>query len=151
MGMAVSMAAMMAPTAAPFFVAFGRDTKRPAAVAITIAVYVAMWALIGAAAGLLMAQVMLPPSTLGTVLAIAVASVYVLMPWSRWARTQCRAMCRREERGSGLRNALLEGSTYAMCCVMCTAGVMGALVVLGMTNVVLMAAAASAMLVYKLI
>ena len=34
--MAVSMAAMMVPTAAPFFLAYGRDTRRPVAIATVV-------------------------------------------------------------------------------------------------------------------
>jgi len=48
------MAAMMVPTAAPFFFVYGRDTRRPAAVLITVLIYVAVWAAIGAIAGVAM-------------------------------------------------------------------------------------------------
>jgi len=147
MAMAISMAAMMTPTAAPFFVAFGRDTRRPAAVAAVVGVYVVAWALIGAAAGLVMDQVMLPSSTLVAVAAVAVAGLYMLMPWSLRARERCREMCRRGARGSAVR----DGVAYTASCVVCTAGVMAALLVLGMANIVLMAVAAGVMLVYKLI
>ena len=147
MGMAISMAAMMTPTAAPFFVAFGRDTRRPWAIATVVAVYVAVWALIGAAVGLLMDQVMLPSSTLLGIAAVAIAGLYLVTPWSRRARERCREMCRQRARGSVLR----EAAAYAGSCVVCTAGVMAALLVLGMANIVLMAVAAGVMLVYKLI
>ena len=147
MGMAVSMAAMMAPTAAPFFVAYGRDTRKPAGIAAVVLIYVAVWALIGLAAGALMDRVMMPASPVVIGAALAFALIYALMPWSRWARERCREMCRHEARGAALR----EGTTYAACCVACSAGVMVALVVLGMANVLLLAAAAGVMLVYKLI
>jgi Predicted metal-binding integral membrane protein (DUF2182) len=150
MGMAFAMSAMMAPTAAPFFVALGRDTRRTGAVALVVALYLAVWAAIGAGADVLMSRVMLPSSTLVGALAIAFAAAYALSPWSRWARARCRAMCRSELRSPGLRGALLDGSKYAACCVVCTAGVMASLVVLGMSNVLLIGLAAAAMLVYKL-
>jgi hypothetical protein len=54
--MAASMAAMMVPTAAPFFFAYGRDTRRPAAVVITLLIHVADWAAIGAIADFAMGQ-----------------------------------------------------------------------------------------------
>ncbi len=60
MGLALSMAAMMGPTAAPFFVAFGRDTKRIEAVAMMVVLYLAVWALIGAGADLLMSRIRRP-------------------------------------------------------------------------------------------
>ena len=149
--MAISMAAMMAPTAAPFFVAFVRDTKRPLAVAATVVVYVAVWAVIGAGAGLLMSQLMLPSSALIAVLAVGLAALYMLMPWSRWAQARCQAMCRRETRRTGVLNTLVEAVTYTGCCVVCSAGVMGALLALGMSNVLVLIAAAAALLVYKVI
>lgn len=147
MGMAISMAAMMTPTAAPFFVAFGHDTRRPWALATVVAVYVVVWALIGAAVGLLMDQVMLPSSTLAGITAVALAGLYLLMPWSRRARERCREMCRLRARGS----VLQEAAAYANACVVCSAGVMAALLVLGMANVMLVAVAAGVMLAYKLI
>ena len=151
MGMALSMAAMMAPTAAPFFVAFGRDTRRIGPVALVVALYLAMWAVIGGGADLLMSQVMVPPSTLLATLAIAFAVAYALTPWSRWARARCRAMCRTDMRSPGLRGAVLDGCTYAVCCVVCSAGVMASILVLGMSNVVLLGFSAAILLVYKLI
>lgn len=150
-GMAISMAAMMAPTAAPFFVAFSRDSRRPAAVATIVAVYVAVWGVMGAAAGLLANQVMIPPSPILTVVAIGLAALYMAMPWSRWAQARCRAMCARDVRPAGFRATLLEGATYAGCCVLCSAGVMAALLVLGMSNVLLIAVGAAALLIYKVI
>ena len=145
--MALLMPAMMAPTAAPFFVAFGRDKKRPAAIAAVVLIYVAVWALVGAAAAALTDRVMMPSGPVVIGVAVALAVIYAVMPWSRWARDRCREMCRREARGPAVR----EGVTYAACCVLCTAGVMGALLVLGMSNLLLMAGAAAVMLVYKLI
>jgi predicted metal-binding membrane protein len=150
-GMAISMAAMMAPTAAPFFVAFGRDTRRPAAVAAIVAVYLTVWAVIGAAAGLLMSQVMIQPTLVVGAVAVGLAAIYMLTPWSRWAQARCRAMCAHEPRAAGLRGALVEGSTYAGCCVICSAGVMAVLVVLGTSSILLMGVAGAVLLVYKLI
>ena len=148
--MAGLMAAMMLPTAAPFFFACGRDTRRPSAVAIAVLIYLAIWGTIGAVADLVMNQVMMPSSALVAVAAVAVAVLYTLSPWSRGARARCREMCMRAPRGTGLRGALVDGSTYAACCLVCSAGVMAALVVLGMSNLLLIAAAAALLLVYKL-
>lgn len=145
MVMAASMAAMMAPTAAPFFVAYGRDTRRPAGVAAVVLIYVAVWAAIGLALDALLSQVMVPSSTLIAIGAIAFAGLYMLTPLSRAARERCRQMCRHEKRGSALR----EGASYAASCVVCSAGVMVALIVLGMTNVLVLAVGAAVMLVYK--
>jgi hypothetical protein len=150
MVMAASMAAMMVPTAAPFFFAYGRDTRRPAAVLITVLIYVAVWAAIGAIADFAMGQVVMPSSVIVAAAAVAFAVAWTLSPWSRRARALCREMCLRAPRASGLRGALLDGSAYAACCLVCSAGVTVALVVLAMSNVWLIVAAAATLLVFKL-
>lgn len=147
--MAAIMAAMMVPTAAPFFFAYGRDTRRPAAVVITIAIYIAVWGSIGALAGVLMNQVMIPSSLLVMAAAAAFAVLYTVSPWSRRARARCREMCLRAPRSESLRGAIVEGATYAACCLICSAGVMVALLLLGMSNIYLIVAAAVLLLVYK--
>jgi predicted metal-binding membrane protein len=149
MAMAGVMAAMMLPTAAPFFFAYGRDTRRPSGVVITVLVYVAVWGAIGAVADFVVNQAMVPSSARVTALAIAFAVLYTLSPWSRRARARCRELCMRAPRGAGPGGALVEGSTYAACCVVCSAGVMVALVVLGMSNPLFIAAAAGVLMVDK--
>jgi predicted metal-binding membrane protein len=101
--MAASMAAMMVPTAAPFFFAYGRDTRRPAAVVITVLIYVAGWAVIGAIADFAMGHAMMPSSPIVAAAAVAFGVVWTLSPWSRRARTRCREMCTRVPRATGLR------------------------------------------------
>ena len=149
MGMAVSMAAMMAPTAAPFFFAYGRDARRAAGVATVFVIYVATWAAIGLGVDFLMSQLMVPSSWVVTVVAIALAAAYTVTPWSRWARARCREMCCRALRGGRLRDAVSEGLAYTACCAVCSAGVMGAVLVLGMTDVVVVVVAAAVMLAVK--
>jgi len=147
MGMAIGMAAMMAPSAAPFFIAYGRDSRRPAAVAIAGLIYVAAWAAIGVAVDAVMSSLMLPSSVALDAAAVTVALVYTLTPWSRKARSRCREMCRHVTR----RGALAEGAAYTACCIVCSAGIMVALVaVLGMSSWLVIALGASAMLAYKL-
>lgn len=148
MVMALSMAAMMAPSGAPFFVAYGRDSRRPGAVAGVVLIYVGAWAAIGLALDALMNRVMLPSLTWElAAVAVGVAVLYAFTPWGRWARAQCRQMCGTQARGGSLR----AGARYTACCFVCSAGAMAALVVLGMTNLLVLAAGAAAMLAYKLI
>src|ERR1700738_3017533 len=96
--MAFSMAAMMAASAVPFFFAYGRDSRRPLATAGVVLIYVAVWALIGFALDYLMGMVMMSSSLLITAAAVAVAVLYALTPWGRWARDRCREMTQREPR-----------------------------------------------------
>lgn len=148
-GMAVSMVAMMVPTAAPFFLAYGRDTRWPVAIATVVLIYVVAWAAIGRALDYLMSQVMMPSSLL--VVGIAIAIVYAVTPWGRWAREHCRHMSMREPRGPRFRDAVAEGASYAACCVVCSAGVMLVVIVLGMSNPLVIVAGAAVMLAYKVI
>jgi hypothetical protein len=150
-GMAVSMAAMMVLTAAPFFLAYGLDTRRPVAIATVVLMYVAVWAAIGLALDYLMSQVMMPSSLLVVGIAVAIALVYAVTPWGRWAREQCRLMSMREPRGPQFRDALAEGASYAACCVVCSAGAMLVVILLGMSNPLVIVAGAALMLAYKLI
>ena len=145
MAMALAMTAMMAPSAAPFFIAYGRDARRPAAVVIAVLVYGAVWAAIGLGVDALMNQVMMPAGWPVIAAALAVAAIYSLSPWSRWARARCRQMCWHAPRGT----ALTEGAMYAACCVVCSAGIMTVLVVLGMSNWLVIALGAAAMFAYK--
>jgi predicted metal-binding membrane protein len=142
--MAASMVAMMLPTAAPFLVAYGRSSRRAGPTAIVTAIYVAVWAAIGVAAFLVMSQVMLPSGLWVAAAAILFAALYALAPWSRRGRARCREMCL-EPAGEPVRTGL----AYSARCIACSAGVMVAVVILGMSNLALMAAAAAVVLLLK--
>ena len=150
MSMSISMAAMMLPSAAPFFFVYGRDSRRPAAVVLVVLVYGAVWVLLGAAVGYAMGWMMFPSSWLVAAGALVLAAGYTLAPWTRWARDRCREMCGRRPRGARLRDAIRDGLRYTACCVMCSAGVMVAIIVLGMSNLVVVTAGAAFMLAVKL-
>jgi predicted metal-binding membrane protein len=148
--MAFSMAAMMAASAVPFFFAYWRDSRRPLATAGVVLIYVAVWALIGIAVDYVMGMVMVPSSLLITAVAVVAAVVYALTPWGRWARDRCREMTQREPRKPRFRDALADGASYTACCVVCSAGIMLALVVVGMSNLLVIVAGAAVMLFYKI-
>jgi len=148
--MAFSMAAMMAASALPFFFAYGRDSRRPVATAAVVLIYVAVWALIGFALDQAMGMVMMRSSFLVAAASVAVAAVYALTPWGRWARDRCCQMTRREPRGPRFRDALAEGASYAECCIVCSAGFTLALVVVGMSNPVVVVVGAAVLLLYKI-
>ena len=148
--MAFSMAAMMTASAVPFFFAYGRDSRRPVATAMVVLMYAAIWAVIGFTLDYLMGMVMMPPSFSIAAGAVAMAVVYALTPWARWARNRCRGMAQRAPRKSRFRDALAEGAGYTGCCIACSAGMMPVLVVLGMSNALVVVAGATAMLLYKI-
>ena len=141
--MAASMAAMMLPTAVPFLMA----VRRPDQMAVVASIYAGVWAAIGAAAWFVMSQVMLPPATWVTAVAIAFALTYLLMPWARLGARRCQEMCRRPV-GGPVWNA---GLTYTWNCFLCSAGVMVAVLVVGTSNLAWMAAASAVVLIYKAI
>ena len=148
--MAFSMTAMMAPSAVPFFIAYGRDSRRPLAAASVVLIYVAVWALIGFTLDYLMGMVMMSPSPLFVVAAVMTAVVYAATPWGRWARDRCREMARRQPRGHRFRDAMNDAASYTGCCIVCSAGIMPALVVAGMTNALVIVTGAAVMLTYKI-
>ena len=148
--MALSMAAMMVASAVPFFFAHGRDSRRPMATAAVVLIYVAVWALIGLALDYVMGVVTMPSSLLIAPVAVVAAVGYALTPWGRWARDRCREMAQREPRGTRFRDALADGATYTACCIVCTAGIMLAVVVVGMSNPLVIAGGAAVMLLYKI-
>ena len=148
--MAFAMAAMMTTSAVPFFFAYGRDSRRPVATAMVVLMYAATWALIGFTLDYMIGMVMMPSSFLIAAGAVAVAVVYALTPWSRWARDRCRGMAQREPRKPRFRDALADGASYTAYCIVCSAGMMPVLVLVGMSNALVVVAGAAAMLVYKL-
>jgi predicted metal-binding membrane protein len=139
--MAASMAAMMVPTAVPFFLAVRRADQ----MAVVAATYAAVWAAIGAAAWFVMSQVMLPSAGWVTAVAIAFALTYLLMPWARLGARRCREMCGRPVAGP----VWTAGLTYTWNCFLCSAGLMVAVLVVGMSNVAWMATASAVVLIYK--
>jgi hypothetical protein len=125
-------------------VAYGRSSRRAGSSGIVLAIYVAVWAAIGAASYLVMSRVMPPSGLWVAAVAVLFAALYALVPWSRRGRAQCQEMCR-EPAGDPVRGGLM----YAANCVACSAGVMVAVVIMGMSNLALMAAAAAVVLLLK--
>ncbi len=148
--MALSMAAMMAASAVPFFFAYGRDSRRPMATAAVVLIYVAVWALIGFALDYVIGMVTMPSSLLIAAAAVAVAVVYALTPWGRWARDRCREMAQRKPRAPRFQDALADGASYTACCIVCSAGIMLAIVVVGISSPLVIMAGAAVMLLYKI-
>ena len=144
------MAAMMTASAAPFFFAYGRDSRRSISTAAVVLLYVAIWTLIGFALDYATRIVMMPSSLLIAAAAVAVAAVYALAPWSRSARDRCRQMAHRQPREPRFRDALADGASYTACCIVCSAGITLAVVVVGMSNPLVIVVGAAVMLLYKI-
>lgn len=147
-------AAMMTPSTMPFVVSFvRRSPHRPLATAVLVAAYLIVWTGVGIA--VYFASMAIPISvhaTTAAALAIAFVGLYALTSVMRLGRRRCIEMCRRTERidGLGLQTAIVEGTTYSISCVACSAGVMLAVIVLGMSNLVWIAVGAAMIFLYKL-
>ncbi len=142
-------AAMMAPSALPFVVAFARRARAwPLPSAVLVAAYLAVWTVFGFGAYIAsMAFPVLWPAGI----AIAFVGLYAFTPLMRAGQARCISMCRRRDpiEGRGVRAAAGEGLTYGVSCVACSGAVMFALVVLGMSSIVLMGAGSALILLYK--
>jgi predicted metal-binding membrane protein len=155
-GWVVMTAAMMLPSAIPFVLSFARSFARdrlwPLAAALLVMVYMAVWLVVGLALfGVSMVIPMPAPSVVVTALAVAFAAAYALTPWRGLGAARCAELCRRFEGtpGGAVRAALSRGGRYGAACVLCTAGVMVAVFVVGMSDLRLMVLGAAAVLLVK--
>ena len=146
----VMMAAMMLPSTAPLAAGYAaRDAGRPlwpARLILLGAVYLSVWAVIGAAAYALMP---LLPSGVDTPLrsaSLVVAGVYGLTPIQRAFRMRCRALCG----AVSARSPLRLGIEYGLNCIGCSGAVMLAFVLLGAANLAWMAIFSGVLVTYKL-
>lgn len=153
----VMTAAMMLPSATPFVVAFTRGFARDrlwlVGAALLVAAYLAVWAVFGLVLFAVSRVVLLPaPSVAVTLIAVAFAAAYGLSPLRRAGEARCVDMCRRFEGAAGgaVRSAVARGGRYGLGCVLCTAGVMVAVFVVGMSDLRLMAVGTAAVALLKL-
>jgi predicted metal-binding membrane protein len=149
-------AAMMLPSAIPFVVSFVRSFSRsrlvPVAAGLIVTVYLAVWLVFGL--GLFAVSTVVPMpvrSPAVIVAAVAFAGVYALTPLRRAGEAGCMELCRPFAAGGrgALKAALSRGAVYGACCVMCTAGVMLAVFVVGMSDVRVWLVGAAAVFVMK--
>jgi predicted metal-binding membrane protein len=144
-------AAMMGPSALPFVVSLARRSQAwPLTTTVAMAAYLLVWTVFGIGVYLASSAISLPvPTVLAAGGAILFAGLYSLTPWMRAGQARCVAMCRERE-SLGVERAVAKGLVYGFNCVLCSTGVMLALVVVGMTNIAWVAVGAAVILVYKL-
>ena len=139
----VSAAAMMLPSAAPFVRALAAGGVRAPAV---VAGYLAVWS--GAGVTAYGAMAVLDSGALGAGGALIVAGAYQVSPLKHACLRRCRTPFHfLLHRRSGFRIGLEYGGTCFACC----AGLMLALLVLGMASVVWMVVAAGVIAAEKLL
>jgi predicted metal-binding membrane protein len=131
----VMMAAMMFPSAMPLMFEFARNAERRRGYLLYHALGMP-WpnqALVGGAA-------------------LVIAGLYALTPFKRASEARCRELC--AVHGplplNLMRSAMVAGGRYGLSCLGCSAGLMVAMVLIGLSNLIWMVALTAVILIYKL-
>jgi predicted metal-binding membrane protein len=157
-GWAVMMAAMMLPSALPLVYEFSRRSEGrrhwQAATGVLAATYLAIWLGFGLVCYVVLKAFPVSPSDQGAVggLALALAGLYGLTPIKGASEARCRELCSLHgPLPFGVaRSGLITGARYGLSCLGCSAGLMVAMAVIGMSNLVWMLILAGLVLIYKL-
>jgi predicted metal-binding membrane protein len=154
----VMMAAMMLPSATPLVFEFARNAEGRrgwrAATALLGGTYLGVWLAFGILCYALYNAVGMPwpNQSLIAGAALVIAGLYELTPIKRLSEGRCRELCALHGPlpFNLMRSALVVGARYGLSCLGCSAGVMTALVLLGMSNLVWMIVFTAVVFVYKL-
>lgn len=157
-GWLVMMAAMMLPTMLPLVYEFARRSERRrrwwAATGVLAVTYLSIWLAFGVGGYFVLSAFPVPRGDEHAVggLALALAGLYVLTPIQNASEARCRELC--SLHGSLpfnlARSAMVVGARYALSCLGCSAGLMVAMLVIGMANLAWVVIVAALVLVYKL-
>lgn len=155
---AVMMAAMMLPSALPLVFEFAQHAERrrgwQVATAVLGATYLGIWLAFGVVCYALYDAVGMPWPHQGLIGggALVVAGLYALTPIKRASDGLCRERCALHGPlpFNVLRGAVVAGARYGLSCLGSSAGLMGAMVLIGMANLGWMLVLAAVVLVYKL-
>src|SRR5215216_7246188 len=154
---AVMMAAMMLPSATPLVFEFAQNTERrrgwKAATALLGATYLGVWLAFGIVCYMLYNAVGMPSPNQGLIggAALIIAGVYALTPIKRASEALCRERCALHGPlpFNLMRSAVVAGARYGLRCLGCSAGLMVAMVLIGLANLVWMIVLAAVVLIYK--
>src|SRR6185436_17898133 len=155
---AVMMAAMMFPSATPLMFEFARNAERRrgwrGATALLGTTYLGVWLVFGVVCYVLYNALGMPwpnQQVVGGV-SLIIAGLYALTPLKRASEARCRELCAVH---GGLpfnlmRSAMVAGGRYGLSCIGCSAGLMVAMVVIGISNLFWMIALTALLFIYKL-
>jgi predicted metal-binding membrane protein len=156
-GWTVMMAAMMLPSATPLVFEFGRNAEGrrgwQAATALLGVTYLGAWLAFGVVCYALYNAVGMPWPNQGLAggAALVIAGLYALTPVKRASEAWCRELCALHGPlpFNLMRSAIVVGARYGVSCLGCSAGLMIAMVLIGMSNLVWMIVLAAVVLASK--
>jgi len=138
----VMMAAMMLPSAIPVVLEFARTAERrrgwPLATGVLAVTYLGVWLMFGVVCYAIYTALRMPwpnqPMVVG--LALVLAGVYSLSPIKRASQARCRELCALHGPlpFNLMRSAVVAGARYGLSCIGCSAALMVAMVLLGMSS-----------------
>jgi predicted metal-binding membrane protein len=142
----VMMAAMMLPSATPLVFEFARNAEGrrgwQAATALLGVTYLGIWLAFGIVGYALYNAVGMPWPNQGLIsgAALVIAGLYALTPVKRASEARCHELCALHGPlpFNLMRSAVVAGVRYGLSCVGCSAGLMLAMVLIGMSNLVWM-------------
>jgi len=154
----VMMAAMMLPSAVPVVLEFARTAERrrgwPIATGVLAATYLGVWLLFGVVCYALCTAARMPWPNQEVVvgLALVLAGAYSVSPIKRASQARCRELCALHGPlpFNLLRSAAVAGARYGLSCLGCSAALMVAMVLLGMSSLRWAVILSIIVLVYKL-
>jgi len=154
----VMMTAMMLPSAMPLMFEFARNAERRrgwrVATALLGMTYLGVWLAFGVVCYVLYNAFGMPWPNQAVVGGVALigAGLYALTPLKRAGEGRCRELC--AVHGplpfSLTRSALVAGGRYGMSSLRCSSGLMVAMVLIGISNLLWMIALTALVLIYKL-
>jgi predicted metal-binding membrane protein len=154
----VMMAAMMLPTALPLVFQFVRTAEGrrgwQAATGLLGLTYLSVWLTFGLICYVVRSALpmSLPNKGLVGLVALVLAGLYALTPIKRASEARCRELCALH--GSLpfnlMRSAPVVGVKYGLSCVGCSAALMVAMLIIGMSNLTWVLILSGVVFVYKL-
>ncbi len=155
---AVMMAAMMLPSAISVVLEFARTAEGrrgwQVATGVLALTYLGVWLMFGVVCHAIYTALRMPwPNQAMVVgLTLALAGVYSLSPIKRSSQARCRELCALHGPlpFNLMRSAVVAGVRYGLSCVGCSAALMVAMVLIGMSNLWWAVILGIVVLIYKL-
>jgi len=138
----VMMAAMMLPSAIPVVLEFARTAEGrrgwQVATGVLAVTYLGVWLMFGVVCYAIYTAARMPWPNQGVVvgLALALAGVYSVSPIKRASQARCRELCALHGPlpFNLMRSAAVAGARYGLSCLGCSAALMVAMVLIGMSS-----------------